>query len=100
MISERLAAIRARLEAATPGPWSEHRQCLGAESGRAVYESRIIAPAYNIAYHLSRPRLTSFPQDRFTPERSFDADFIANAWSDILFMLNELESRASIPEKP
>jgi hypothetical protein len=89
---DKLSEIRARWEKATPGPWSERRRAVEIEDdGRAVYKSDIVAGAHDIAYKISRPRSTRLPQDRYTPESSFDAAAIAAAPADVSWLCAEVD---------
>lgn len=90
-----LTAIQARVDAATPGPWTEHRKAERIEDGKAVYASVVKAGAQDIAYDISRAKVTRLPQDRYSPERSFDAAFIAAARSDIPALIREVQALRS-----
>src|SRR6478736_2585228 len=91
MTEQDLAAIEARVNAATPGVWKEHRKAVEIEDGRPVFASTVKAGAQDIAYDISRAKVTRLPQDRHIPEKSFDADFIAHSRADIPDLVREVK---------
>lgn len=89
--SQHLEAIRARVEAATPGPW---------EYGTGFDGSRHIAEIHN---HKTRRTVTAGhygdgrPHVDHTEEQCLaDAAFIAAAPEDIRFLLGEVERHAEL----
>jgi len=74
-IDKRLAEIRERVEAATPGPWQYRETVFGARS------TTVMAGSTQVGY---------FSVGQAMPT---DAKFIAHSRSDIPFLLAELDKR-------
>lgn len=83
-MSDRLAEIRARLDAATPGPWEERAQddsrCMAYSSIWAVAPGR---PAVEIV-------ATDWNDDGYPQPVQADCDLIAHAPADIAYLLEQL----------
>jgi len=87
MLNERIAEIRARLEAATPGPWR-----IGAlystDVGRAVFAPELELPLCAVDRTASGTR-----------QEVEDACFIAHSWQDIRDLLAEVEQLQAYSDK-
>lgn len=88
MSPDETAAVEARLNAATPGPWRLSR---GYDT-RSIWADRDSAgwDAFHIA-------TTDWPDDSDQPER--DAEFIANAPADIAALLAHVKEQAAEIER-
>jgi len=78
-VDERLLAIQARCEAATPGPWKV------IEKGNTVPSVAVVSVAYD-----TRPQETICPN---MSTKTDNADFIAHARQDIPYLLALLAER-------
>lgn len=88
---ERIAAIRSRLEAATPGPWGQY--------GHRYLKGHIFATGQQQQLVASCTSASTASED-FNAELEQDwrnAELIANAPADLCFLLDEL-SRRSVSE--
>jgi hypothetical protein len=84
--ADRIAEIRARLEAATPGPWKaqEYDENPGDEGCAILGNTTTTMRSYVLAYSLPYPW-----HDREATER--DAELIANAPTDLAYLLARVE---------
>lgn len=105
MSDDRIAAIRARLEAATPGPWW---WCpVGEQRAPAETDEDHVYGAWWLFGPLRRERKNGIPRPQTVLEAHYDAwqtydtprvsqadaDFIAHAPDDIAFLLAEVTAR-------
>jgi hypothetical protein len=89
MTEDRIAAIRARLEAATPGPWVHDEE--GYMGCGEVYTMGEGVEGGNIA----APSGDCYPRSGYSPKE--DMEFIAHAPDDIAYLLGELDkARAGV----
>lgn len=84
----RIAQIRARLEAATPGPWDERRQ-----------DDYACAAYYSIWGGDAEVIATDWNDEQYPPTRQADCDLIANAPADLAYLLSELAAAQARVER-
>jgi len=82
---ERLAAIRARCEAATPGPWGYDGQ------HDEITADSPDAEDYWLIVSQCRTAPDTAPRDAFGHQYSADFAFIAHAREDVPYLLAEIE---------
>jgi len=84
-LRERLAQIKARAEAASPGPWEIWSGCSWRRIGRVGHQGErpVIEPI--VSRSDGHPDLTG-------PNREYDLDFIAHARADIPWLIEQLEA--------
>jgi hypothetical protein len=85
---DRLAEIRARLDAATPGPWTTDRSPLADDGNSAWF------PECGYFYEVTAPRLQKYVAEAYGHEPA-DAELIAHAPADIAWLLGEVERLAA-----
>mgnify|MGYP000676824464 CR=1 FL=1 len=76
--NERIAEIRARVDAATPGPWDERRQ-----------DDYACSAYYSIWGGETEVIATDWNDVQYPPTRRADCDLIANAPADLAYLLAE-----------
>ena len=88
-MSDRIAEIENRLNAATPGSWATN----GMDAGHSKYEMNIWVESENGDFICDMDGLTRSDNEKANDDGSADSNFIAHAPSDVAYLLAELRKR-------